>query len=81
MSDTIKLGFLSMTYEFYDLIKLALTTKRGLAVLTLCVFIYLTSLWISGGIGSWGLILGLLSLLLFGLLSWLIWFRVVKDEI
>jgi len=68
-------GFSGMMSDVFAFIKMALTTKKGLAVVAICTFIYFISLSLVGSVKTWGLILSILSLLGFLVLSWLIWFR------
>lgn len=73
-------GFSNMMSDFFGLLKLAFSTKKGLVVLSICTFIYFLSLFISGGVKYWGLILAITAILAFFVLSWLIWFRADDDS-
>ena len=65
-------GFKGMMSDMFELLKMTLSTKKGLAVLSVCTFIYFISLFIGGCVKNWALILAILA---FFVLSWLIWFR------
>ncbi len=73
-------GFSGMLSDIFGLLKIAVSTKKGLAILSICTFIYFLSLFICGGVQYWGLILAILAILTFLILSWLIWFRVGIDS-
>lgn len=73
MSSSVR-SFNNMMTDISAFIKMALTTKKGLAVITVCTFVYFFSLFIYGNVKIWGLILAVLSILAFFGLSWLIWF-------
>lgn len=68
-------GFSGMMSDVMGFFKMALTTKKGLAVVAICTFVYFLSLYIAGGVKVWGLIVSILAILAFLVLSWMIWFR------
>jgi hypothetical protein len=68
-------GFKGMMTDIFDFLKMTLSTKKGLAVLSVCTFIYFITLFVSGCVKNWALILAILAILAFFVLSWLIWFR------
>jgi len=68
-------GFKGMMSNMFELLKMTLSTKKGLAVLSVCTFIYFISLFLGGCVTKWALILAILAILSFFVLSWLIWFR------
>ncbi len=68
-------GVSGMMTDIFSYLKFALFTKFGLAMTMLCVFIYLLSLYIAGGVKTMGLILSILALVGFVVLSWLQWFK------
>jgi hypothetical protein len=73
-------GFKSMMSDIFAFLKMALSTKKGLAILAVCTFVYFLSLFVSGGVKIWGLIVAILAILVFFVLSWLIWFRAGSDS-
>jgi len=68
-------GFSGMMSDVFGFFKIALATKKGLAIVAICTFVYFLSLYIVGGVKIWGLILSILAILTFLVLSWLIWFK------
>jgi hypothetical protein len=68
-------GFKGMVTDIYKAIVFMLTNKFGLAMTMLCLFIYLLSLYIAGGLKTIGLILSILAFVGFIILSWMHWFR------
>ena len=77
---TVKSGFIGMVTDIYKAIKFALTNKFGLAMTMLCLFIYLLSLYIAGGLRTIGLILSILAFVGFIILSWMHWFRETPND-
>lgn len=73
-------GFKGMMSDIFTFLKMALSTKKGLAVFAICTFVYFLSLFVSGGVKIWGLILAILAIIAFFVLSWLIWFRAGDDS-
>jgi hypothetical protein len=73
-------GFKGMMSDIFGFLKMAFSTKKGLAVVAVCTFVYFLSLFILGGVKIWGLILAILAILAFFVLSWLIWFRSGGDS-
>jgi hypothetical protein len=68
------MGAKQMMSDFFQILKLALTTKFGLVITLLCTTIYFFTLWINGSIQQWGLILWILTLIGTIVMSWLTWF-------
>lgn len=81
MENSPMTGFKGMMYDIFGFFKMALSTKKGLAVVAVCTFIYFLSLFICDGVKVWGLILSILAICAFFVLSWLIWFRADGDSI
>ena len=80
MENSIMTGFKSMVFDIFAFLKMALSTKKGLAVFTICTFIYFLSLYICGGVNILGLLIAIFAILAFFVLSWLIWFRPSNDS-
>jgi hypothetical protein len=70
---SIPVGFMDMLLDILELFKMAFT-KKGLAIVALCAFVYFLSLYISGSVKTLGLLLSLTGLLAFFILSFFIWF-------
>lgn len=68
-------GLSGMMSDIFSYLKFALFTKFGLAMTLLCVFIYLFSLWTTGGVKTFGLILSILAFIGFVVMSWMQWFK------
>jgi uncharacterized protein YacL len=64
-----------MLSDFFQIIKLALTTKFGLVITLLCATIYLFTLWFFGISKDYGLIFWILTLIGTIVMSWLTWFN------
>lgn len=75
MEKSFSVGFTSMISDAFALIKMALTTGKGLAVVSICTFIYLLTSLIYKEFDLWVLIGASAALLAFLFLSWLIWFN------
>lgn len=72
--------FKGMRSDIFAFLKMILSTKKSLAVLSVCTFVYFFSLFVSGCVKIWGLIVAILAILAFFVLSWLIWFRSDGDS-
>ena len=77
MENQIMSGFKNMLTDFGELMMLGLTTQKGLAVVTLCIFIYFITIYVMGCQKRWILLAGLLALICFMILAWFTWFKVV----
>lgn len=69
------IGAKQMMLDFFQILKLALTTKFGLVITLLCTTIYFFTLWFVGSVQNWGLIFWILTLIGTIVMSWLTWFR------
>jgi hypothetical protein len=67
-------GLSNMFNDIFELIKIAVSSKFGLAIITLCAFIYFISVWLAGGFQTYGLILTIISFIFFIIISWMLWF-------
>lgn len=70
-----KPGFIGMMTDIKNAIVFMLSNTFGLAMTMLCLFIYLLSLYIVGGLKTIGLILSILAFVGFIILSWVHWFK------
>lgn len=73
-------GLSNMFNDIFTLIKLATTSKFGLAIITLCVFIYFISVWLAGGFQKYGLIMSIISFISFITLAWTLWFSEITPN-
>jgi hypothetical protein len=69
------MGASQMMSDFFQIFKLALTTKFGLVITLLCTTIYFFTLWFVGSVQNWGLMFWILTLFGTIIMSWLTWFR------
>lgn len=74
ISSSISSGFKLLADDVAELFKM-IFTKKGLTLFLLCLFIYLVSLYANKGVGKNGLIIAMVSLVMFLFLTWYIWFR------
>ncbi len=68
-------GISGMVADIFSFLKFAFFTKFGLVITLLCLFVYLFSLWITGGVKTIGLILSVLAFVGFVAMSWMQWFK------
>lgn len=80
MEKSIITKFKNMGSDIFEFTIVAFSTLKGLAVVSICIFIYFLHLFIGGYVAYWGLIIALLAILAFFILSWFIWFRNDDDK-
>lgn len=68
-------GAKGMFNDILNYLKFALFTKIGLAMTLLCVFLAMLVLLITGSLSTMGIIFTVLSLVVFIILSYMIWFN------